>query len=72
MRGLRTDKRGCTLYSTFYLVMRVLGLRIDRIGCPSHWTDEGKRVKNSAVRVSSAAEPEGCTGLVRARYREGP
>jgi hypothetical protein len=50
------------------LVMRGLGLRID----------EGvlhirlMRVKNSAVRVSSAAEPEGCTGLVRARYREGP
>jgi hypothetical protein len=71
MRGLRIDKRGYT-YSTLYLVMRGLGLRMIRKGVFHIGIMRGGRVKNSAVRVSSAAEPEGCTGLVRARYREGP
>ena len=60
------------MYSIVYLVMSGLGLRMIRKDVFHIGPDEGKRVKNSAVRVSSAAEPEGCTGLVRARYREGP
>jgi hypothetical protein len=68
MRRLRIDK-STVLYPP--LVMSGLGLRIDE-GVLHIGIMRGGRVKNSVVRVSSAAEPEGCTGLVRARYREGP